>query len=67
MTNAIDEALMAPFANDLEGLSLKQVNDAIREAEDQLAEIEPWLEALTAKKRQMTAPSAGDLARAYSS
>lgn len=49
--NIIDKALMEPFKNDLCDMTREQVDEAIREAENQLAEIEPWLEALTAKRR----------------
>lgn len=46
-----DAASMKAFENDLKGMREKEVKEAIREAQSQLDEIEPWLEALYAYAR----------------
>ncbi len=56
--SVVDAAAIEPFENDLADMNLEDIESAIREAQDQLEEIEPWLEALYAKQRQMAADSA---------
>lgn len=48
----IDDHLIQPFINDLRHMSPSMVDAEIRKAENELEEIEPWLEALTAWKRR---------------
>lgn len=50
--SAIDEALIAPYKNDLAGMEEDELREAYREARDQLEEIEPWMEAITAYARR---------------
>lgn len=51
----MDDRLIEPFLNDLEGVTPEQVDKAIREAEDELERLEPRLEALTAWRRKKAA------------
>ncbi len=48
-----DEAAIAEFAEDLKGMSLTDIDAAISEASDQIDEVEPGIDALCAKRRQM--------------
>lgn len=55
---AVDEATMKPYVNDLKGMTQKEFNEHYREARSHLDEWEPWFDALCAyaRKHNLDAP-----------
>lgn len=51
--SAIDEAAIAAYANDLRDMTPAQIENEIRQAEREIEEVEPWLEALVAWQRRL--------------
>lgn len=52
---AVDAAAIAQFKGDLEGMSDEGIAAAKEAAQNQIDEIEPWLEALCAEQRRRAA------------
>lgn len=58
----VDDAAIKQFSADLCGMTPAAVEEAIREAQSQIDEIEPWLEALHAYKRRLAPTMATEIA-----